>query len=112
MARENKFASSGGAKETPPGKLMEMIVEDVITAKTMTFAQWHALSENPLVQAEKAPSDGTANFKQRMSASSANRSFDPVLAIRPLTCQLLPLVTRCPNDRIGRSSDDGLDYYI
>ena len=44
MARENKFASSGGAKETPPGKLMEMIVEDVITAKTMTFAQWHALS--------------------------------------------------------------------
>lgn len=49
MARENKFASSGGAKETPPGKLMETIVEDVITAKAMTFAQWHALSENPLV---------------------------------------------------------------
>lgn len=49
MARENKFASSGGAKETPAGKLMETIVEDVITAKTMTFAQWHALSANPLV---------------------------------------------------------------
>ncbi|MBM3008254.1 hypothetical protein [Citrobacter freundii] len=47
MARENKFVSSGGAKDTPPWKLMEMIVEDVITAKTMTFAQWHALSENP-----------------------------------------------------------------
>jgi len=28
---------------------MEMIVEDVITAKTMTFAQWYALSENPFV---------------------------------------------------------------
>ena len=49
MARENKFASSGGAKETPVGKLMETIVEDVITAKAMTFAQWHALSANPLV---------------------------------------------------------------
>lgn len=49
MARENKFASSGGAKETPAGKLMETIVEDVIKAKAMTFAQWHALSANPLV---------------------------------------------------------------
>lgn len=49
MARENKFANSGGAKETPSGKLMETIVEDVITAKTMTFTQWHALSANPLV---------------------------------------------------------------
>jgi hypothetical protein len=49
MARENKFASSGGAKETSAGKLMEMIVEDVIKAQAMTFAQWHALSANPLV---------------------------------------------------------------
>lgn len=49
MARGNKFASSGGAKDTPAGKLMETIVEDVITAKSMTFAQWHALSANPLV---------------------------------------------------------------
>ena len=30
MAREKKFASSGGAKESPAGKLMETIVEDVI----------------------------------------------------------------------------------
>lgn len=49
MARENKFASSGGAKETPAGKLMETIIEDMIKAKTMAFAQWHALSANPLV---------------------------------------------------------------
>jgi hypothetical protein len=31
MARERKFASSDGAKETPAGKLMEAIVEDVPT---------------------------------------------------------------------------------
>lgn len=49
MARENKFASSVRAKETPDGKLMETIVEDVITANAMPFAQWHALSANPLV---------------------------------------------------------------
>ena len=49
MARENKFASSVWAKVTPDGKLMEMIVEDVITANAMPFAQWHALSANPLV---------------------------------------------------------------
>ena len=39
MARENKFASSGGAKETPPGKLMETIVEDVITAGKKMLAE-------------------------------------------------------------------------
>lgn len=30
-------------------KLMETIVEDVIKAKAMPFAQWQALSANPLV---------------------------------------------------------------
>jgi hypothetical protein len=35
MAREKKFASPSGVKETPDGKLMETIVEDVIKAKTM-----------------------------------------------------------------------------
>lgn len=49
MAREKKFASPSGAKETPAGMLMETIVEDVIKAKAMPFAQWHALSLNPLV---------------------------------------------------------------
>ncbi len=39
MAREKKFASAGAAKEAPAGKLMETIVEDVIKAKAMTFAQ-------------------------------------------------------------------------
>lgn len=49
MAREKKFASTSSVKETPAGKLMEAIVEDVIKAKAMPFAQWHALSLNPLV---------------------------------------------------------------
>lgn len=49
MARENKFSSSGGARSTPSAKLMETIFEDVISAKAMTFAEWHALSANPLV---------------------------------------------------------------
>jgi len=49
MERKNKFASSGGAKEPSAEKLVEMIVEDVIKAHEMTFAQWHALSANPLV---------------------------------------------------------------
>lgn len=48
MARENKFGSSGGAKETPAGKLMETIVEDVIAAKAMTDEEWLNLSANPL----------------------------------------------------------------
>lgn len=30
MARENKFASSGGAKETPARRFMEPVVESVI----------------------------------------------------------------------------------
>ena len=58
MARENKFGSSGGAKETPAGKLMETIVEDVIKAKAMTFAQWQALSANPLVPLAISVSQG------------------------------------------------------
>ena len=49
MARENKFANSGDAKETPAGELMETIIKDVIMANAMTIAQWHALSANPLV---------------------------------------------------------------
>ncbi|MGG7605035.1 hypothetical protein [Massilia sp. BKSP1R2A-1] len=49
MAREKKLASPSGAKEEATGKLMEKIVEDVIKAKAMPFAQWHALSSNPLV---------------------------------------------------------------
>lgn len=58
MARENKFGSSGGAKETPAGKLMETIVEDVIKAKAMPFAQWQALSANPLVPLAISVSQG------------------------------------------------------
>jgi hypothetical protein len=49
MARENRFASPSGAKETPAGKLMETIVEDVIKAAAMPHAEWYALSPNPLV---------------------------------------------------------------
>lgn len=58
MARENKFGSPGGAKETPTGKLMETIVEDVIKAKAMPFAQWQALSANPLVPLAISESQG------------------------------------------------------
>jgi hypothetical protein len=58
MARENKFGSSGGTKETPAGKLMETIIEDVIKAKAMPFAQWQALSANPLVPLAISVSQG------------------------------------------------------
>jgi hypothetical protein len=30
MAREKKFASPGGAKETPAGRLMDTVIENVI----------------------------------------------------------------------------------
>lgn len=49
MAREKKFGSSGGAKEASAGKLMKTIVEDVIKAKAMPFAQWQALCATLLV---------------------------------------------------------------
>ena len=47
MVREKKFANVSGAKETPAGKFMETIIEDVINTGAMTFAEWHALSANP-----------------------------------------------------------------
>jgi hypothetical protein len=49
MARESKFGSPSSAIEISASKLMETIVEDMIKANAMPFAQWHALSSNPLV---------------------------------------------------------------
>lgn len=48
MARGKKFANPGDTKETPAGKLIEKIIEE-IKVNAMSFAQWHALSANPFV---------------------------------------------------------------
>lgn len=58
MTREKKFTNTSGAKETPAGKLMETIVEDVIKATAMSHAEWYALSPNPLVPLAIPVSEG------------------------------------------------------
>lgn len=49
MTRERKFTGQSNGTETPRSKLIETIIEEVIKAKAMPYAQWLALSPNPLV---------------------------------------------------------------
>lgn len=49
MSRSNRLGGRSNVKELLAGRLMETIVEDVIKAKAMPFAEWHALSPNPPV---------------------------------------------------------------
>lgn len=49
MSRSNRLGGRSNVKGLLAGRLMETIVEDVIKAKAMPFAEWHALSPNPPV---------------------------------------------------------------
>lgn len=49
MSRSKRLGGRSNVKELLAGRPMETIVEDVIKAKAMPFAEWHALSPNPPV---------------------------------------------------------------
>lgn len=50
MARGNKLSGRKKPPEKSPGDLLKIILEDVVNTATMSFDDWRALSQSPLIQ--------------------------------------------------------------